>query len=362
MTTIDGQFTVKEEVAPQILQDVEAYKLKLRNDPKVHALTSEIDVNDINSILKFGSKPGEDLARMADQILNTLTVPTDKDAMAMLNQLSKIMKKFDLKELKEAQQSNPGLFKKLINKFQNELQAVIAKYENLGKEVDEVFKLIKQYEQDTIKDNQHLTTMYKQNLDTYQQYEMYVVAADLAKEELLTARKDVEASPISDYEKSATLQQLDLMIRTLDGRIADMLGGGTVAQVTVPMLLNMQQANVDLLRKYNTAFTVGIPIFKNNLSQAIFLKRQAIRSKSMAEFEDTVRQQLQANAENTANQSVAIARQANTATFSFEDLEKAYNTITQGNDEVQRALIEADAKKQEDRKKIEQLQARMRGN
>ena len=358
---IDGEFSLQKEQAPEVLQDAEAYKMRLRQDPAVQNLTSEIDVNDINTILQFGSKPGMELARMSDELLNTLTVPTDKDALEMLTQLAKIMKKFDMKELKDAEVQNPGLFKRLANKFKNELDALIAKYDNLGKDVDKIFTIIKQYEQETYKDNEKLTWMYHQNLQAYQDYQRYVVAAELAKEELVTAKTAVDANmDMSEYERNAASQQLDLMIRTLENRTVDMLGGGVVAQTTVPMLLNMQQANVELLRKYHTAFTIGIPIFKNNLTQVILLKRQAIRAKSMNEFEDALREQLQANAERTAAQSVAIARQANTATFSFEDLERAYNTVSQGNEAVQRAIMEADAKREEDKKKLEQLQQRIK--
>lgn len=356
------QSQLQEVATPDILQENSTYKEHLKQLPEVQALTSEIQIDDINSILKFGAKPGEELAKMSDQILATLTVPTNKEAMQMFSKLSKIMSKFDMAELKDVTpDSNPGLFKRIKNALTENIEAIIAKYDNLGKEVDNVYLLIKEFEQQTLESNRKLTDMYNQNLLAYQEYEKYVAAGDIAKEELLQARRAIEAqTTISDYEKDSQLQKADLLIQTLDQRIMDMVTGETVAQVTVPMLMNMQRANVDLLRKYNSAFTVGIPIFKNNLAQAVLLKRQAIQAKSMEDFDEAVRQQFQANAERTAQVSGQIARMTNRSAFSYDDLQKAYDTVQQGQVEVEQAIEQANAKRQEDRKKIEQLQLEMK--
>lgn len=359
---INGELSLKKEEQPEILQNLNDYQKELKNDPEVQALTSEIDVNDVNSILEFGSRPGQELAAMSDEILNHLKVPSNSESLEMLSKLSKIMKQFDANELKQLPEKE-SFVSKIFNSARNRFDSIISKYDNMCKEVDDVYQLILKYEQDTRKENEELRQLYLANLKAYQDYEKYVVAADIAKEELLAAKAQLQANTrLSHYEKDANEQQFNLLIRTLENRTVDMQSGGVVAQVTVPMLLNMQQANVDLLRKYKTAFTIGIPIFKSNLSQAIMLKKQAIKAKAMNDFDETLREQLQLNAERTAQQGISIAKNTNRATFSYEDLEKAYQTISKGQQEIKQALLQAEEKQAQDRVKIEKLKVEISNN
>lgn len=50
-------------------EDLEKYALETQNSQQVLSLTKELKLNDPTSILIFGSKPAEELARMSDTIL-----------------------------------------------------------------------------------------------------------------------------------------------------------------------------------------------------------------------------------------------------------------------------------------------------
>lgn len=342
--------------APDILKDRESYVAKLKNDPEVKALTSQIDINDINSVHKFGSKPGERINNLASDILSSVMVPTNKEATEMLNKLAKILKKFDLEELKPEERKNPNFLEKLLKKVRDEFEATLRKYENLNKEVNDVYLLIKSYEQETLKDNELLTKMFHENLRAYEEYEKYIVAAQLAVDELKEYReKYAVRTDLPESVQRPTLMNIDLFIRTMSRRADDLLGGATVGQLTVPTLLQMQQANVDLISQYNQAFTIGIPAFRMNLSKAILQKRTSIRANSMQEFNDTIREQTLKAAEQGAKTAVQVATQANETLFSFDDLSKFYSIVSNGTKNVNEALEKQDKKRAEDRVKIEAL-------
>lgn len=341
---------------PDILKDRESYVAKLKNDPEVKALTSQIDINDINSVHKFGSKPGERINNLANDILGSVMVPTNKEATEMLNKLAKILKKFDLDELKPEERKNPNFLEKFLKKVRDEFEATLRKYENLNKEVNDVYLLIKSYEQETLKDNELLTKMFHENLRAYEEYEKYIVAAQLAVDELTEYReKYASRTDLPESVQQPTLMNIDLFIRTMSRRADDLLGGATVGQLTVPTLLQMQQANVDLISQYNQAFTIGIPAFKMNLSKAILQKRTSIRANSMQEFNDTIREQTLKAAEQGAKTAVQVATQANETLFSFDDLSKYYSIVSNGTKNVNEALEKQDKKRAEDRVKIEAL-------
>ena len=343
-----------------IVADTEAYKERLKQLPEVQALTNEISVQDVNTIVNFGQKSAEEITKISDKILSIAKVPTSKDAAQMITQLAKIMDKFDIRELEKIQSepAKQGFLQKLKQKIADEFEALIAKYDDMSKEVDKISQLLRTYENQTKQDNVTLTEMCQANYNYFEQLERYVVAAELGLVEIANYRQQVaNRTDISEDQKNAQLQQLDMMSQMLDQRKYDLLQAEVVARMTVPMLQNMQITNVNLLREINTAFVVGLPIFKQNLAQAIMLKRQAITANSMEQFKGAINKQLEQNATYASVQGKLVAENVTKGTFDMETLRKVYSTIKTGTENTKRIMSEQESKNKENSKELEQLKA-----
>lgn len=343
-----------------IVADTEAYKERLKQLPEVQALTNEISVQDVNTIVNFGQKSAEEITKISDKILSIAKVPTSKDAAQMITQLAKIMDKFDIRELEKIQSepAKQGFLQKLKQKIADEFEALIAKYDDMSKEVDKISQLLRTYENQTKQDNVTLTEMCQANYNYFEQLERYVVAAELGLVEIANYRQQVaNRTDISEDQKNAQLQQLDMMSQMLDQRKYDLLQAEVVARMTVPMLQNMQLTNVNLLREINTAFVVGLPIFKQNLAQAIMLKRQAITANSMEQFKGAINKQLEQNATYASVQGKLVAENVTKGTFDMETLRKVYSTIKTGTENTKRIMSEQESKNKENSKELEQLKA-----
>ena len=343
-----------------IVADTEAYKERLKQLPEVQALTNEISVQDVNTIVNFGQKSAEEITKISDKILSIAKVPTSKDAAQMITQLAKIMDKFDIRELEKIQSepAKQGFLQKLKQKIADEFEALIAKYDDMSKEVDKISQLLRTYENQTKQDNVTLTEMCQANYNYFEQLERYVVAAELGLVEIANYRQQVaNRTDISEDQKNAQLQQLDMMSQMLDQRKYDLLQAEVVARMTVPMLQNMQLTNVNLLREINTAFVVGLPIFKQNLAQAIMLKRQAITANSMEQFKGAINKQLEQNATYASVQGKLVAENVTKGTFDMETLRKVYTTIKTGTENTKRIMSEQESKNKENSKELEQLKA-----
>ena len=344
----------------EIVANTEAYKERLKQLPEVQALTNEISVQDVNTIVSFGQKSAEEITKISDKILSVAKVPTSKDAAQMITQLAKIMDKFDIRELEKIQ-SEPekqGLLQKLKQKIKDEFEALVSKYDDMSKEVDKISQLLRTYENQTKQDNVTLTEMCQANYNYFEQLERYVVAAELGLGEIANYRQQVaNRTDISEDQKNAQLQQLDMMSQMLDQRKYDLLQAEVVARMTVPMLQNMQLTNVNLLREINTAFVVGLPIFKQNLAQAIMLKRQAITANSMEQFKGAINKQLEQNATYASVQGKLVAENVTKGTFDMETLRKVYSTIKTGTENTKRIMSEQESKNKENTKDLEQLKA-----
>jgi toxic anion resistance family protein len=348
------------EKANEIIANPEEYKEKLKLLPEVKALTNEINIQDVNTIATFGQKSAEEISKISDKILNIAKVPTNKDAAQMITQLSKIMDKFDIREIEKIQDepAKQSFLQKLKQKIADEFEALVAKYDNMSKEVDKIAQLLRTYENQTKQDNVTLTEMCQANHNYFEQLERYVVAAEIGLEEIANYREQVaNRTDISEDNKNAQLQQLDMMSQMLRQRQYDLLQAEIVARMTVPMLQNMQLTNVNLIREINTAFIIGLPIFKQNLAQAIMLKRQAITANSMEQFKGTINKQLEQNAAYAAAQGTVVAQNVTKGTFDMETLRKVYSTIKNGTENTQRVMREQEEQNKENTKDLERLKS-----
>jgi toxic anion resistance family protein len=352
--------TQEIEKANEIIANPEEYKEKLKLLPEVKALTNEINIQDVNTIATFGQKSAEEISKISDKILNIAKVPTNKDAAQMITQLSKIMDKFDIREIEKIQDepAKQSFLQKLKQKIADEFEALVAKYDNMSKEVDKIAQLLRTYENQTKQDNVTLTEMCQANHNYFEQLERYVVAAEIGLEEIANYREQVaNRTDISEDNKNAQLQQLDMMSQMLRQRQYDLLQAEIVARMTVPMLQNMQLTNVNLIREINTAFIIGLPIFKQNLAQAIMLKRQAITANSMEQFKGTINKQLEQNAAYAAAQGTVVAQNVTKGTFDMETLRKVYTTIKNGTENTQRVMREQEEQNKENTKDLERLKS-----
>lgn len=272
--------------APESVVDNSSYKEKLKLLPEVQKLTDEINIQDNNTILQFGQKPSEEISKISDELLNTMKMVNTEECSQMLKQLTKIMDKFDIKEVKDLDKEESGL-SKLFNKAKNNIEKLFEKYDNMGKEVDKIYVILKQYESDIQKSNDGLSRLYDANVKYFEELEKYIVAGELGIEEIDAYKAQFMASPDMDEQKKNMLcQQLDLAKDMLSQRIYDLQVAENVAMQACPMIQMMQQTNFNLLRKINSSFVITLPVFKQCLIQAINLKRAAVQAKSLQQLDD----------------------------------------------------------------------------
>lgn len=345
---------------PEVLADNSAYKQKLRAMKEVQDLTNEINIQDTNSILAFGQKPSEEISKMSDQLLSSMRAVNAEEASQMLVQLTKIMDKFDIKEIEDPEQAQSFL-KKMFKKAQDTVEKLFAKYDDMGKEVDKIYVILKQYENDIHKTNDNLEKQYKANVSFFEQLEKYIVAGEIGMEEIDAYSAQVSAdTSLNEQERQMQVQKLGIVKDMLSQRVYDLQVAENVAMQTCPMIQTMQMSNFNLMRKINSSFIITLPIFKQCLVQAIQLKRQEIQAKSIKQLDEKTNELLLRNAQNTAQQSVNIAKMAGGSSIQIETLKTTYETIKNGIEETKKINEELAMKRQQDSAELENMKADMK--
>lgn len=340
-----------EAVQPyDIVADRQQMNAELVNSEEVDRLVSTIAVNDLETIVTFGSQVADEISKASDVVLNSVSLSQLDESSQMLGTLAKIMDKFDIEEIKE----KPGLLNKWFSNAKKQLEKIMNKYNTMGAEIDKIYVQLKQYESEIKQSNRTLNTMFDTNVNYYHELVKYILAGEQGCKEIedyiAVRQKDMDET--GDRSIQFEIQALQQALSMLEQRTQDLRMAESVAMQSIPMIKTMEFSNMNLVRKINSAFIITLPIFKQALAQAIMLKRQKIQAESMAALDEKTNEMLIRNAQNTAEQSKMTARLASGSSIKIETLETTWRTIVSGIEETK--SIQEDARRQrvEDQKRL----------
>lgn len=346
--------------APQefsIVTKTEELKQELVKNEEVDKLVSTININDVNSIVKFGNEVAVEISKASDQVLNSMNMDQINDSGQLLQHLSAIMAQFDVKELEE--EPKKGLFANL----RKQVDKLLAKYHTMGEEVDKVYVQLKQYETEIEASNVKLETMFNANIQYYKDLLLYIMAGEQACVELdqyiADYRKKLEETPDSGAV-AMDLQTLEQTRQVFEQRVMDLKIAENVAMQTVPMLKSMQFSNLNLIRKINSAFIITMPVFKQSLAQAVMLKRQRVQAEAMQALDEKTNELLLKNAQNTVAQTKLTTQLASGSSIKVDTLEETWRTIVDGIDETRKIQDAAKEQRKEDSIRLQKLKEEYR--
>lgn len=343
------------ETAPESFSMTEVQQ-NIKNDlvknEAVQKLVDTININDVNSIVKFGNDAADEISKASDQVLNSMNMKQINDSGEMLTALAAVMEQFDAKELTE--EPKKGLFANL----RKQIDKLLEKYHTMGENVDRIYVQLKGYEKEIEQSNVKLEQMYNANINYYKELLLYIMAGEQACVEIDQYideyRLKLQQTPDSGAV-AMDLQNLENVREIFNQRVMDLKIAENVAMQTVPMLKSMQYSNLNLIRKINSAFIITMPVFKQSLAQAVMLKRQKVQADAMSALDEKTNELLVKNAKNTVEQSKAIARLSSGSSIKIETLEETWQTIVSGIEETRQIQEDAKVKRAEDSKRLEAL-------
>lgn len=330
----------------------ENIKTDLVKNEAVQKLVDSININDVNSIVKFGNDAATEISKASDQVLNSMNMDKINDSGEMLAALAAVMEQFDVKELTE--EPKKGLFVNL----RKQIDKILEKYHTMGENVDRIYVQLKGYEKEIEQSNVKLESMYNANINYYKELTLYIMAGEQACVELDQYIEEYRKKLADNPDSGAVAMDLQALENTreiFEQRVMDLKIAENVAMQTVPMLKTMQYSNLNLIRKINSAFIITMPVFKQSLAQAVMLKRQKVQADAMQALDEKTNELLLKNAHNTVEQSKTIARMASGSSIKVETLEETWQTIVTGIEETRKIQEEAKVKRAEDSKKLAQL-------
>ena len=362
----EAEITPVADATPAVVPEVEAVpefnitvakselQQKIIDSDEIDRLTAQIDVSNPNSIVTFGGPVAEEISKASDQVLNSMDINQINDSGKLLQNLAEVMNQFDSKELATEEKG----IKKLFSNAKKELDKILGKYHTMGEAVDKIYIQLKGYEKEISESNVKLDKMFTANLAYYEELLKYIMAGEQGVKELDAYIEEYQKKVDANPEDGTIRMDLNNLIQTreiLDQRVMDLKVAENVALQTIPMLKTMEYSNLNLIRKFNSAFIITMPVFKQSLAQAIMLKRQRVQAEAMSALDAKTNELLIKNAENTVAQSKMTAQLASGSSIQVETLEKTWSTIVRGIEETKQIQEQARIKRAEDTKKLEAL-------
>jgi len=347
----ENQIVVVEPNAVQeynIVSTRQDMNKELVNSAEVDALVSQIEVNNLETIVTFGSEAALEISKASDAVLNSMNMSQIDNSSEMLTVLARVMSKFDIEEIKD----NSGGFGNLFKNLRKKLDKILAKYHTMGDEIDKIYVHLKQYEEEIKQSNRKLNDIFNANVNFFHELVKYIVASEQGCKEIeaYIAQRQAELDSTGDNSIQFEIQSLQQALMMLEQRTQDLRTAESVAMQSIPMIKTMEFSNMNLVRKINSAFVVTLPVFKQALAQAIMLKRQA-----MSALDEKTNEMLIRNAQNTAEQSKLTAKLAAGSSIKIETLETTWRTIMSGIEETKQIQETAKAKRIEDQARLETL-------
>lgn len=351
MSEIDSNMEKLEQY--NVATDAQKTREVYINTEEVDKLVSKIELNNLESIVYFGSDVTNEIAKASDSVLNSMSISQINDTGKMMKALSKIMDEFDIEEIKD----EPGFFGRLFGNAKKQLEKILDKYHTMGDEIDKIYVQLRGYESEITQSNRKLNDMFDANVEFYHELIKYILAGEQACKELqdYIAKRQADLEATGDNSIQFELTTLNQALMMLEQRVQDLRTAESIAMQSIPMIKTMEFSNYNLVRKINSAFIVTLPVFKQALSQAILLKRQKIQAQAMAELDEKTNEMLIKNATNTVETSKMTAQLASGSSIKIETLEKTWETITNGIEETNRIQEEARRTREEDKVRLEQI-------
>lgn len=350
---------MESEVAAQnnMMQAKNQYELEIRKSGLIDQLTAEIVMDRPETITQFGSKAAEPLSKVADQILGGYTLESVTKSGNMLNILTNLMKQVDLEEIQKDPQEPKGLFAKFQKSVEDKVNSLLAKYQNIGGEMEKVCVELKTINKEIGVSNTELEKMYDVNLQYYKQLVAYIIAGQQALGEISEyyTNTENEVTTGGDPEAQMQLQTISYARDLMEKKVLDLKTAESVALQAIPIIQSMIYGNLNLSTEIENSFITVLPNFKTAIVLAVNNKKQYLQAKALSGVREMASELVVKNAENAVAQMKRTVTMSGTAAIDVDKIEKSWDILMNGIKETNELKDQLHVKRQTDIEKLTNL-------
>lgn len=319
----------------------------------VGKLMAEINIEDSQTILHFGSKAQEQLTTVSDKMLEGVKNKDLGTAGNDLNAMVAVIRGFDIEGLNPNQK--PGFFDKLLGKAKP-VAKFLQKYEEVRKQIDSITDKLELHKTALLTDITSLDRLYNANLDFFNSLENYIKAGEAKLGELDNKVIPDKEKLVVSSEQTLVAQQLrDLRAARdeLERRVHDLRLTRQVAMQGLPGIRLIQENDKSLVNKINSTLVNTVPLWRQQLATAVTIYRSGQAADTVKAATDLTNDLLRANAENLKLANAETRKQLERGVFDIETIKQANNLLIET---LQESLVIAEDGKKARAQAVVELQ------
>ena len=291
----------------------------------VEALVNEIDIADHNSLLFFGNKIQQELTQISEHMLEGVRNKDVGPASASLNDIVATLRGFGAEDLAK----EPGFLARLLGSPRPVVK-FLQQYETVRGQIDTIIDRMEEHKTRLLTDIVALDRVYDSSLEYFRALENYIAAG----EEKLR-RLDSEEIPAAENaagQADAVLQAQQLRdLRTardeLERRVHDLRLTRQVTMQALPSIRLVQENDKGLVRKIQSTVVNTIPLWRQQLAQAITIYRSGQAAETVKAATDLTNELLQKNADALQAANREVRTQVERGVFDVEIVKGANDKL-----------------------------------
>jgi len=194
-----------------------------------------------------------------------------------------------------------------------------------------------------------LDRLYDANLDYFHDLELYIAAGEerlkrLDDDEIPALQTEAEGT--EDVAKAQELRDLRARRDDLERRVHDLRLTRQITMQGLPSIRLLQENDKSLVTKINSTLTNTIPLWRQQMAQAVTIFRSGDAAEAVKEASDFTNELLEKNAENLKTANKTVREQIERGIVDVETVKKANDTLIETIEESLRIAEEGKAKRQ----------------
>lgn len=294
---------------------------------RIEDVMKEVEIGDSNSIIFFGTKAQEQLTMISDSILDGVRNKDIGPAGEALSEMLVTIRGFDIDDLDPNDEPN---FIERIFGAGKPVVKFIQRYEEVRKQIDTITDKLEGHKTRLLTDIASLDRLYDTNLDYFHDLAVYIAAGTEKLRELdeeVIPALQAAADESGEVLKAQELRDLRSMRDDLERRVYDLKLTRQVAMQSLPSIRLVQENDKSLVTKINSTMANTIPLWRQQLAQAVTIYRSGQAGKTLEAATDLTNDLLLANAENLKEANAQIRKQVERGVFDIEVVKKANEAL-----------------------------------
>jgi len=314
---IETAIEEKSELLPEVL----AEEVTLLQDA-----LNELDINDRNSIIYFGSSAQEQLDEISNRMIDGVQNKDMGAAGAALNEMVASLRGFDMEKF------NPNIklawYQKLFGATKP-IVKFIQEYEEVRDQVDMISNNLEKHKSQLMTDVVSLDKLYDANLDYFRKLEIYIKAGETKLEELEDTIIPEFETKAADKEMLAIqdLKEIRGFRDELERRVHDLRLSRQVTMQSLPSIRLIQENDKSLISKITSTLVNTVPLWRNQLAQTVTIFRSHDTAIAVRDAADLTNELLEQNAEGLRDANKEVRQQMERGIFDIESIKKANETF-----------------------------------